>query len=344
MIVATSDARRFYQGKCVLVTGGLGFIGSAVVLSLVRLGARVRVVDSLVMGCGGDRHNLDQAPEVDVIECDIGDPIKVPRALRGVDVVFNLAGEVSHAGSMSNPRRDLELNVVSQLLFLQMCSAIRPGIRVVYTSTRQVYGVPVRLPVDECHPVQPIDYNGVHKATATQYHLLLTRLCRLDAIALCLTNIYGPRMALHLTSQGFMAAFLRQADRGEKIRVFGGGQQRRDPVYVDDVAECILMAGQLDKPHRRVLNIGHATSVSVLEIAQAISRLAGLPEPLVVPFPAEHQVIDIGSYSSHIGTALNELGWQARTSLESGLVKSLEYNRCVRERHESLAPAIAVNQ
>jgi nucleoside-diphosphate-sugar epimerase len=169
-------------------------------------------------------------------------------------------------------------------------------------------------------------------------------LCRLDAIALRLTNIYGPRMALHLKSQGFMAAFLRQADRGEQIRVFGGGRQKRDPVYVDDVAECILMAGQLERPRNRVLNIGHATSVSILEIAETISRLAGLPKPRVVPFPAEHRAIDIGSYSTHIGTALNELGWQACTSLETGLVQSIEYNRRVREFHESTAPAMAVNQ
>lgn len=343
MIPPPLDCSTFYQGRRVLVTGGLGFVGSALVLALARMGAHVRVVDSLIPGCGGDVRNLEQAPGVDVVECDIGDPVLVPRALRGIQTVFNLAGEISHAGSMSNPIRDLELNVVSQLRFLQMCSAACPGIRVVFTSTRQVYGAPQSLPVDEDHPIQPMDFNGVHKGTATQYHLLLTRLQLLDAVILRLTNVYGPRMALHLSSQGFLAAFLRQAGRGQQIRVFGDGQQMRDPVYVDDLAECLLLAGRWEQPRRRVLNIGHPDPVSVLDIARTLSRLAGLPAPLVVPFPAERKLIDIGSYSSNTGTALRDLGWEAHTSLESGLSQSLVFNRRHRMKFEAPLFGRAVN-
>lgn len=341
---AFSGTPNFYRGKRVLVTGGLGFIGSSLAIALVRRGARVRVVDSLIPGCGGNRQNLTGVEsDVEVIECDIADHLRVPLALRGIELVFNLAGEISHAGSMANPVRDLELNVFSQLRFLQMCCSTCPGIRVVYTSTRQVYGAPQYLPVDEDHPIQPLDFNGVHKSTASQYHLLLTRLGRLDCSVLKLTNIYGPRMALHLSSQGFMAAFLRQADRGEQIRVFGDGRQLRDPVYIDDLVDCLLLSGQKEKPRRRTLNIGSPNSVSVLEIAQTLSRLAGLPKTLVVPFPEERQMIDIGNYISHTGTAKDELGWEARTGLRSGLSKSLDYNRRLRLHAEASSLDRAVN-
>ncbi len=322
----------FYRGKRVLVTGGLGFIGSALTMALARNGARVRVVDSMVPGCGANHHNLAGAGSgVDVIECDIADQLHVPRALRGIDLIFNLAGEISHSGSMSNPLRDLELNVFSQLRFLQSCCSVCPGVRVIYTSTRQVYGTPQYLPVDEAHPIQPTDYNGVHKSTASQYHHLLTRLGKLDCVVLKLTNIYGPRMAIQAASQGFMAAFLRSALQGEQIRVFGDGQQMRDPVFVDDVVECLLKAGETGVLRHGEINVGNPIAVSVLEIARTLSRLAALPDPLVVPFPEERKAIDIGSFNSCTRLAQEDLGWVASTSLANGLAASLEYFR--RFRH-----------
>ncbi len=275
MIASSSRALLDYRGRIVVVTGGLGFLGSNLAVWLAQNGARVRVVDSLAPGCGGSYANLDGFRDrIEVFPCDIREAERVRPALHGAEVVFNLAGDISHTGSMRDPWHDLDLNVVAQLGFLQLCAKAAPGIRVVYTSTRQVYGKGNGRPVDEGHPVEPVDFNGVHKYTTTHYHLLLGRLGLIDPIVLRLTNVYGPRMALHASGQGFLAAFFRHALDGEPIRVFGDGLQRRDLLHVEDAVTCLLLAGQAPPPPHRVFNVGHAASVSILEVAEELSRLA----------------------------------------------------------------------
>lgn len=315
-----------YRGRHVLITGGLGFIGSNLALALVELGARVRVIDSLQAGCGGSLQNLSGFREsVEVEIADIRDETRAAAALRSVDVVFNLAGEVSHAGSMRDPLRDLELNVIAQLAFLRCCARVQPGVRVVYTSTRQVYGRTNGRPVDESHPVAPVDFNGVHKYAASHYHLLLGRLGAIDPIGLRLTNVYGPRMALHAAGHGFLPVFFRQALAGERLCVFGDGRQRRDPLHVADAVQALLAAGVVRDPAHRLLNIGHRTGVPVLRIAAELSRLAGLPAPLLQPWPAEHKSVDIGDYCTSASRAREVLGWTALTGLEAGLRQTWEF-------------------
>lgn len=311
---------RHYRGRTAVITGGLGFIGSNLAIALTELGARVRVLDSLDPQCGGDLANLGAcARDVDVTICDIRDSARAEAALRGADTVFNLAADISHTGSMRDPFRDLDSNVTAQLGFLQTCARVAPGIRVVYTSTRQEYGRPARLPVDERHPVAPVDFNGVHKHTAAQYHLLLHRLGLLDPLVLRLTNIYGPRMGLRAASQGFLAAFFREALEGRTLRVYGDGRQRRDPLFIDDAVECLLLAGLVPHPETRILNIGHESAVTLHEIAAALSRIAGLPEPILQPFPPDRHAIDIGCWFTRSARAQRVLGWSARTPLEEGL-------------------------
>lgn len=323
---------QFYGGRRVLVTGGLGFIGSNLALALNRLGARVRVVDARVPGCGANPHNLAPARgAIEVLEADIGDARAISPFLEDVEIVFNLAGEISHTGSMRNPGRDLGLNVTAQLGFLETCARELPGVRVVYASTRQVYGQPAYLPVDEAHPIQPVDFNGIHKHAAAQYHVLLTQLGRLDAIVLRFTNVYGPRLAIHLRTQGFLPAFFQCALQGRPLLVYGDGRQRRDPVFVDDCVEALLRAGTLSKPAHRIFNIGHRTSHAVGEIAEKISRLAGLPGPALTPFPQDRRIIDIGDYVTDVRLAASELGWTATTPLEDGLVRSLDFFREMRD-------------
>jgi nucleoside-diphosphate-sugar epimerase len=202
-----------------------------------------------------------------------------------------------------------------------------PGARVVYTSTRQVYGVPLYLPVDESHPLQPVDFNGVHKLAASQYHLLLTRLKLIDGVVLNLTNLYGPRMALNLSSQGFLARFLSLAIARKPLQVFGDGTQKRDPLFVGDAVEAILWAGCRPLGKERVFNIGHSDVFSLLDIAWILGRLAGLPEPQLCAFPEGRKQIDIGDYATDVRRAESVLGWRARTSLEDGLKESLRYYR-----------------
>lgn len=315
-----------YEGRQVLVTGGLGFIGSNLARALGSLGARVSVVDALAEGCGGTLRNLDGAEgDISCVVADIAEADAVVPCIRGAETIFNLAGEISHLPSTTGAGRDLALNVRSQLAFLGLCAEHAPGARVVYTCTRQVYGVPHYLPVDEAHPMQPIDFNGVHKMAAAHYHLLLWRMQQLDAVVLYLTNVYGPRIALNLPGQGVLATFLSRALAGETIEVFGDGSQQRDPVYVDDAVEAILRAGALPLGPHRSFNIGHPERWTLLEIAAYLGKLAGLPQPVLRPFPPERARIDVGHYATDIRHAEAILGWRASTAVPEGLAASLRF-------------------
>jgi UDP-glucose 4-epimerase len=310
-----------YHGLPVLVTGGLGFIGSNVALRLEELGAVVTVVDSGLEGCGANAWNLSGS-KARVLTADLSDPDRYEDALREARVVFNLAGEISHIHSMQFPERDLQINTVSQLRFLDRLRQVNRGVRVVYAGTRQIFGKPEYLPVDEKHPVRPVDYNGVHKYAAAMYHLMMSGLGELDAAVLRLTNVYGPRMSLNVAGQGFLGVFFRKALLGEKLTVFGDGEQLRDPVYVDDVVRAFLLAGALDRVPVREMNIGGGEALSLLGIGRAIAG-----EVELAPFPGHLQPIDIGSYYTDSGLAWQMMGWKPEVDFTEGVRRTLEYYR-----------------
>lgn len=317
-----------YRGLDVLVTGGLGFIGSNLVLRLVDMGARVTIIDSMLAGCGANLYNIETVRDrVRLIQADIGDAGKFPDALRRASVIFNLAGEISHIHSMQFPERDLQVNTVAQLRFLLACKDLAPKARIVYASTRQVYGAPKYLPVDEGHPLRPIDFNGVHKLATTSYHLMLTRAGYLDAIVLRLTNVYGPRMALDAVCQGFLSTFLRRMVLGQTLEVFGDGKQTRDPLYVDDAVQAFLMLGAVRKPVSRCYNAGGPEAISVADIARLSTRLANCPPPFFKPFPPDRKPIDIGSYRTDNRRIEREVGWSPKVRFEDGIARTLEFYR-----------------
>ncbi|MDX2153325.1 MAG: NAD-dependent epimerase/dehydratase family protein [Bryobacteraceae bacterium] len=317
-----------YRGKCVLVTGGLGFIGSNLVIRLVSAGARVTVVDARVTGCGANPFNLAPvAGDVCLIERDIGDAASFAHAIRRADVVFNLAGEISHVHSMQFPERDLRLNTESQLRFLLACRQEAPGLRVVFATTRQVFGIPEYLPVDERHPIRPIDFNGIHKFAATQYHLLMRRLGELDAVALRLTNVYGPRMSLAAPCQGFLGNFFRRALQGRDIEVFGDGLQSRDVIFVDDVVDAFLLAGAEPRLEHESYNVGARESIPLRDIASSILEAAGGGKVTFRPFPPERKAIDIGSYATNPSLIEGTLGWRPVVPLGEGCARTVEYYR-----------------
>jgi UDP-glucose 4-epimerase len=320
--------RNTYRGLKVIVTGGLGFLGSNLVIRLVELGADITVVDPLVLGCGGNPYNLAPVDrDIRVIHAGIGAASRLRRVIRGADIVFNLAGEISHSHSMRFPKRDALLNASNQLSFLEECARTTPGIRIVYAGTRQIYGIPRYLPVDEDHPICPVDFNGIHKNAAVTYHLLYKRLGRLDAVVLNLTNLYGPRLALSVPCQGFLTNFLRKSLLGKRLEVFGDGRQLRDPLYVDDAVNAFLAVGAAVCPSSTIYNVGGPEPLEIGRIAEIISRLAGLEPCVFRPFPPEQKAINIGSYYANYSRIRGELGWEPLVKFEEGIESTMAFYR-----------------
>lgn len=322
-----------YADKRILVTGGLGFIGSNLAVRLARDGARVTVIDSSVPGCGANRHNLEPfLAQINIINDDIGALFTHRNAIEGTQAVFNMAGEISHINSMRNPVRDLELNTVSQLRFLLALREICPGVRVIYAGTRQVYGVPQYLPINEAHPINPIDFNGIHKHAAASYHRLLTAAGEIDASILRLTNIYGPRMALNIPEQGVLGHFFRRALLGDDIEVFGDGQQLRDPVYVDDIVEAFLMAGARKALPSPNMNAGGRDALPLAEMARILAS-EGAGQVRFRPFPDSHKSIDIGSFSTDNSFIRDTLGWEPKITFADGARRTLAFFRQHRQHY-----------
>jgi UDP-glucose 4-epimerase len=321
-----ADLASRYAGKRCLVTGGLGFIGSNVALALLEGGADVTAVDSLEERHGGDRRNLEGS-EAGVVIASIADRDAVAGPLARADFVFNLAGQVSHLDSMTDPLRDLDINGRSQLAFLEHVRHVNPRAVIVYSSTRQVYGRPKRLPVDESHPLDPVDVNGVSKLAADRLHRLYCRIHGIPTSVLRLSNVYGPRQRLDGDHQGFLPAFVRRAMEGEPITVFGDGSQRRDCLYVDDAVTALLAAAWSEQARGEVFNIGHHDHESLLDIAHAVVDAAGNGEVVRAPWPADRERIAIDSYWTDYGKATRLLGWEPTWSLADGLASTLAHHR-----------------
>jgi UDP-glucose 4-epimerase len=317
-----------FGGKRSVVTGGLGFIGSNVVHRLCGLGADVVVVDSLVPQHGGDPSNLDGLTvgrDVEVLQVDIGDD-EVGDAVSGADFVFNIAGQVSHLASMHEPLRDLDLNVRSHLAFLETLRRDAPNAVVVQTSTRQVYGRPRYLPVDEEHPTAPVDVNGVDKLACEQLHLLYGRHYEMPVSVLRLTNVYGPRQHLERKDLGFLPVFVRQALTGDDIVLYGDGTQRRDCVYVDDAVDALLAAAITPDAVGHVFNLGHPDSLTLAEIARLTHHAAGDRGGVrCVPWPDGLLSIDIGSFQGDFSKAKRVLGWSPGTTFAAGIEATVRF-------------------
>ncbi len=317
-----------YNGRSALITGGLGFIGSNLARRLVEIGVQVTVLDALMPEQGGNPYNLrDMLGRVEIHTADMRDPKVVNHLVGGVDYIFNLAGSVSHLESMRQPLRDLELNCAAHVTLLEACRNFNPHVKVVFTSTRQVYGRPVYLPLDEQHRVAPLDVNGINKLAAEHYHLLYQRVYGTRAVCLRLTNTYGPRQLIHHNRQGFIAWFIRQAVDGGRLELFGEGCQRRDLNYVDDVVEALLLAGADERCEGEVFNLGGDEPVMLSELAEELIAITGRGRVRCTPFPPERQLIDIGNCYSSYKKINSVLGWRPSTPLREGLLRTVAFYR-----------------
>lgn len=328
-----SDHRDFYRGRKVLVTGALGFIGSNLCRTLADLGASVLAVDSLLPDYGGNLFNL--AGYEDRVRINIADVRGhgMGYLVKGQDVLFNLAGQVSHIDSMTDPFTDLEINCRSQLSILEALRQHNQDARIVYAGTRQIYGKPLRLPVDEQHLLNPTDVNGINKISGEMYHLVYHSVYGIRASSLRLTNTYGPRQLIRHNRQGFIGWFVRQVVLGEEIQLFGDGQQKRDFDYVDDTVDAFLRAGAMDEADGEVFNLGGETAVSLLELTKLMIEIAGQGSYRLVPFPPERKRIDIGDFHADTTKIRNTLGWAPRVGLRDGLARTIEYYLKNREHY-----------
>lgn len=323
-----------FHDKRVLITGGLGFIGSNLARELVRLGARVTLLDSLIPIYGGNPANIDDIREqVTVNIGDVRDPHAIRYLLQRQDYLFNLAGQTSHLDSMDDPQTDLDINAAAQLSILEACRQVNPTVRIVFASTRQLYGKPDYLPVDEAHPVRPVDVNGINKLAGEWYHLLYNNVYGIPACALRLTNTYGPGMRIKDARQTFLGIWIKLLLTGEPIKVFGTGGQLRDFNYVDDCVEAMLLAAASDQANGKVFNLGSSEVVSLLDLAGMLSELEPGSQFEVVPFPDDRKAIDIGDYYSDFTLISETLGWTPRTSLRDGLDRTVDYYRSRLDRY-----------
>ena len=319
----------FFEGKPILITGGLGFIGSSLARRLVAAGAKVTLADSLIPQYGGNLFNIhDIRDKVAVSITDVRDPHAMAHLIQGQDILFNLAGQTSHIDSMRDPRTDLEINAAAQLSILESCRRHNTGLKIVFASTRQLYGKPQYLPVDEKHPICPMDVNGINKLAGEWYHLLYNNVYGIRACALRLTNTYGPGMRVKDARQTFLGIWIRRLLEGKPIQVFGDGSQLRDFNYVDDAVEALLWCAADSRVDGQVFNLGSSEHISLLELARLLVQLHGKGTYELVPFPEDRKAIDIGDYYSDYSRLKNTLGWEPKVPLREGLLKTLEYYSC----------------
>lgn len=317
-----------YRHRNVLILGGLGFIGSNLARRLVSLGADVLLVDALIPEYGGNLFNIQGIEKgVQVNIADVRDVHSMSQLVRGRDVLFNLAGQSSHLDSMTDPYTDLDINCRAQLSILEACRHHNPCIHIVYASTRQLYGRPEYLPVDEQHLLRPTDVNGIHKMAGEWYHILYQNVYGMRTCALRLTNTYGPRMRVRDARQTFLGVWIRNILREEELEIYGDGSQLRDFNYVEDVIDALLLAGSSDQACGGVFNLGASPPVSLKDLAELLIRLHGSGSCRMVPFPSARQAIDIGDYYADFRRVKAVLGWSPTVGLVEGLTRTLEFYR-----------------
>jgi UDP-glucose 4-epimerase len=324
--------RRAFNERRALITGGLGFIGSTLARRLVELGARVTLVDSLIPEYGGNLANIAGLEDrVRVNISDVRDEHSFRYLVRDQELLFNLAGQTSHMDSMREPFVDLEINVRAQLSIVESCRKYNPDIKIVFASTRQMYGKPDHLPVDEKHLLRPVDVNGIHKMAGEWYHILYNNVHGIRACALRLTNTYGPRMRIKDARQTFLGVWIRKLLEGEPFEVWDG-DQRRDFTFVDDAVDAFLLAATLPVDGE-IFNVGGEPPITLKELAAALVRINGAGEFDVIDYPAERKRIDIGDYFADDQKARTMLQWTPTVGLEEGLARTLDYYKRHRDAY-----------
>ena len=320
------DLKKFYKNKKILITGGLGFIGSNTAIKLVEIGANVTIIDSLDKNCGGNEFNINCIKnKVIVIKEDIRNVKIIKQAIKGKDIIFNLAGHLSHKRSMEQPLVDFNLNTLSSLSLLDACKKNGQSIKIVYTGTRGQYGKIINKLVDESHPNNFIDVNGISKYTAEQLHFLYhNSYPYIKVTSARLTNCYGPRHQMVDSSQGFIGSFIRQAIDDKVIEVWAGNQIR-DFNFIDDIVDLLLLLGMANESEGEAFNIGSGREISIRELATTIIDICGSGKIKVKDMPKHYRKIDIGCYKANISKIKNIIGWEPKKEIKEGINETIKF-------------------
>ncbi len=315
-----------FKNKNVLITGGLGFIGSNLAIKLVELGANVTIIDSVIPEYGGNLKNIESInDQVKINYSDVRDEFSIKYLIKNQDFLFNLAGQTSHIDSMHNPFQDLEINAKSQLSILEACRKNNPDIKIVFASTRQLYGRPQYLPVDENHPIIPVDVNGINKMSGENYHLLYNNIYGIKTCVLRLTNTYGPRLRIKDARQTFLGIWIRNIIEEKPFLIFGDGSQIRDYNYVDDVVDAFILAALSNKTNGHIYNLGDPNPITLKETASLLIEENKKGTYNVIPFPEDRKSIDIGDFYANFSKINKDLGWYPKTSFREGISETLIY-------------------
>ena len=317
-----------FKNLNVLITGGLGFIGSNLAENLVKHGSSVTCVDSLIPEYGGNIYNVSEIKsKIDINIADIRDQFSMNHIVKDKDIIFNLAGQTSHLDSMEDPLTDLDINCRSQITILEACKNYNPNVKIVFASTRQIYGKPIYLPVDENHPIQPIDVNGINKFAGESYHILYNNVYGINSTVLRLTNTFGQKMRIKDSKQTFLGIWLRNVLENKPIYIYGDGSQLRDLNYIDDVVNALLMVAIYSKSNGKVYNLGSEEVISLNDLAEKLIQTNGSGLIEKKQFPKKLKKIDIGNYYSNFDKITKEINWKPKFSINEGLLNTLNYYR-----------------
>lgn len=326
-----------YRNKKILVTGGLGFIGSNLAISLVGLGAKVTVIDALIPEYGGNLYNIEPVKDkLKIVKGDIRNKELVDRVVKNQEIIFNLAGTLSHVDSMSDPLTDLEINCRAQLSLLESVRKYNPKAKIIFAGTRNQYGKAKYLPVDENHPQEPTDINGINNIAAEKYHLMYTAVYGIRTVSLRMTNTYGPRHQMKHSRQGVLNWFIREVMEGKTVRLYGNGKQVRDVNFVTDVVEALLLVGESRDGWGEAYNLG-GTPVSLADFINVVRKIVGkgisAPVPEVVPFPDDRKKIEIGDYIASYEKMKNTYGWKPKVRLDEGIKLTVDYYKKYQKKY-----------
>ena len=315
----------FYK-KNVIISGGLGFIGSNLAIKLVECGAVVTIIDSLIPEYGGNLWNIEPVKDkVKINISDVRDEHSIQHLIQGQDYFFNLAGQTSHLDSMHNPFTDLEINTKAQLSILEACKKYNPEIRIIFASTRQLYGKPQYLPVDEKHPLFPVDVNGINKLSGEWYHIVYNNVYDIKTSILRLTNTFGPRMRIKDARQTFLGIWIRSLIEDKPITIYGDGSQIRDYNYIDDVVDAFLTVAGSDQWNGSIFNLGNDQPISLLTTAKMMIEENHGGNYIFKSFPPDLKKIDIGNFYSDFSKIKNMLGWSPQVTTRAGIKETLDY-------------------